>query len=88
MDIFRSFSPLHCKLIHHPVARVSVIAKDMCEWMVGLFTYLPALNLAEMKKFLKWLSHHIANINGHSPPDGAVRCRHTSSGCLSTPLSN
>ena len=53
MDIFRSFSPLHCKLIHHPVARVSVIAKYMCEWMVGLFTYLPALNLAEIKEFMK-----------------------------------
>ena len=72
MDVLLSFSRLHYQFVHHPVARVSLFAKDICEWMIitmfnmNSFKDVNPLKLAETEEFKEWLSQYIRDINGHS----------------------
>ena len=68
MDVLRCLSGLHSEMLQHPVARVSLIARNICESMVHFFSEIPQLNPTETeeKEFKLWLGNYISGINGHS----------------------
>ena len=68
MDVLHCLAGLHSEMLQHPAARVSLMARKICESMVHFFSEIPQLNPTETeeKEFKLWLGNYISGINGHS----------------------